>query len=506
MAVRVVGYLRISSAEQVEGLSPETQRRALVRAGAVEIFEDLGISGFKDVRRAGFEALLEAINAGTVRTVVCNTYSRLSRNAKDSARLDDALLAAGAKVLDLGTGQHYEPADLTPELLALLARQESRSKSKRQHQAFNELRAAGKSVSPRAPWGLRLPTRASKLRGEDPTDAVERVITRDPVTFPLARRVVEHYLESGCEARSLLTWAQDNADCPFQASSSLRNWLDHPIVKEHVLRPGEAQQIASIKRRHTNGWRRGAHGEPSPYRGLVVCARCGNPMAAANRRQAMRCALDRCSNGKQVRLELVTWAASYALCKASKIASERLLDALEEKEPSAESKALQGQVDALEAAIKAAPVLEASLRGQIDGLLRQQASLDSKDLSQWRTLEAEWLQDLRPDEWLWIPDDLKPRVYRLLLRSISVDDGRVIGVQLRDGTKGLLPDVWPLINNRGVNWGPIYLCKKDPYTEVRKKNIELLNWRGLLEFKDLYVDQDQDSPPFWLKEKSKALV
>ena len=91
-----VGYLQISSEDQAEGLSPEIQRRALIAAGAEEIFEDLGLSGYSGRRRPGFEALMEAVIAGRVSQVICNTYSRLSRNAKDSARLDDALMAAEA--------------------------------------------------------------------------------------------------------------------------------------------------------------------------------------------------------------------------------------------------------------------------------------------------------------------------------------------------------------------------------------------------------------------------
>lgn len=146
-----VGYLRISSEDQAKGLSPEIQRQVLINAGAQHVFEDLGLSGYFGKRRPGFEALMEAVAAGQVGQVVWNTYSRLSRNAKDSARLDDALLAAGATVLDLGTGQTYEPQELTPELLA---RQESRQKSKRIRQTYQSFKDAGLSHSAKAPGEL----------------------------------------------------------------------------------------------------------------------------------------------------------------------------------------------------------------------------------------------------------------------------------------------------------------------------------------------------------------
>lgn len=504
--MRVVGYLRISSTDQVEGLSPETQRKALEKAGCVEIYEDLGVSGFKaNVRRKGFEELLEAIGAGTVKMVVVNTYSRLSRNSTDSARLDDALQGAGATVLDLATGQELEPAELTPELLALFARQESRLKSKRQHQVFNEFRAAGKSLSSKAPWGLRLPTRASKLRGDDDPNAEERVIIRDTATYQLARELVQHYLKTGCSTADLLRWAMDHG-APFTARSGLNHWFTHPLVEQHILLPGEAQQIAAIKKRHTNGWKRGQHGLPSPLRGLVVCNRCGKPMASANRRQALRCALDSCSNNRQVRIELVKWAAGFALCKASRVASKRLLDSLERKEPTAEEQALQVQIDALEAAITRAPDLERLQRPLINQLIKQQSLLEGRELSHWRALSNEFLRDLLPMHWMSIPEDLMPRVFRTLLRAIRVDDGQVVGVELLDGTRGELPDKWPLINNRGVDWLPAFGLSeasgdRSVIDRIMSKDIDVLNWRGLIETPMLPVDWC-DEPPFWLGSKS----
>jgi len=506
--MRVVGYLRISSVEQVEGLSPETQRKALKEAGCVEIYEDLGVSGYKaNVRRRGFEELLDAIDRGTVKTVVVNTISRLSRNISDTARLNDALHAVGGTVYDLSTGLDQDPGELTPEILATLARQESRLKSRRQHQVFNEFRAAGKSCSSKAPWGLRLPTRASKLRRDDPPDAQERVIVRDPINFKLARELVQYYLRSSCSIADLLRWSIDHG-APFTARSGLNHWLNHPLVKEHILFPGENQQIAAIKKRYTNGWKRGKQGLPSPFRGLVVCNRCGKPMASANKRQALRCSLDRCGNNKQVRIELVKWAASYALCKASKIASKRLLDSLDTKAPSAEEQALQVQIDALEDAVRRVPDLEPLQRPVINNLIKQQSHLEAEEVSHWRTLSSEFLKDLLPMHWLLIPDDLMPRLFRMLLRAVLVDNGTVTAIEMLDGSKGELPDKWPLINNRGVNWMPAFgisegADERNVLDKIVNENIDVVNWRGLIENPMSPLDWDEaDPPPFWLEPES----
>lgn len=487
-----VGYLRISSEEQADGLSPEVQRQGLLDAGAERIYEDLGVSGFKQVVRPGFEALLKALDADQVDLVIVNTYSRLSRNAKDSARLDDALLAVGAKVHDLNTGQIHEPAELTPELLALMARQESRQKSKRQRQTFEQMRSTGQSVSSKAPWGLRLPTRASIRRGDDPADAKERVVIRDPSTFDSARAVVDHYLKEGCSGAELLRFALREHGAPFKTVMGITKWLTSDLVIEHVLFAGELDQIQKIKKRHQNGWKRAeGKSENHPLRGLVICDECGRLMSSCNERKGMKCTDITCSNSKMTRLELIKWAACGALSSASKTAKSKLLDTVEKRTPSPAEQKLEKEIAGIKKLLNDVPSLSDTLQPQVDELEKRLKQEQQVDLSHWRLLSADWMDALEVWDWYQIPADLKPRVFRATINSIRCRDGRVVGVELKGGDDGVLPDKWPKVSNAGVAWGiqldddgktkPAKLLEgKSPLSE--HPEWEPLNWRGLLEF------------------------
>jgi len=490
------GYLRISAEDQAGGLSPEIQRQALINAGAQQIFEDLGLSGYSGKTRPGFEALLSAITIGQVSQVICNTYSRLSRNAKDSARLDDALLAVEATVLDLGTGQTYEPRELTPELLALLARQESRAKSKRMNQTYQAFKDAGLSHSARAPFGIRIPTRASKQRGDDPPEAEERVPIRDPETYPLARQLVDHYLATGINASELVRWGQERG-YPFTSGHGVHKWFAHPLVVRLVLNAGEPAQLEKIAARHRYGFKRSDQpNESHPLRGLVICSHCDKPMSSANRRSALRCTNRSCENNRQVRTELISWAISAALSKATETAPRKLLEATQGRQATPQEIELQSQQKALEKAVKSAPALEATLRPQIEALDRQLAELQSTDLSHWQTLAQEWIRGRDTWDWYQIPAELKPRIYRALIRSVHCDEGRPLRVTLADGTVGQPPDDWPDITNAGVTYGVEFLPDgRTRRAPLRDDGPDRLGWHRLLMRGDAleeFADRDHE--------------
>lgn len=477
-----VGYLRISSEDQAEGLSPEIQRAALLAAGAEQIFEDLGRSGFKNITRAGFEDLLKAIEAGKVTQVITNTYSRLSRNAKDSARLDEALLAAGATVLDLGTGQEYEPAELTPELLALLARQESRAKSKRLKQTFQSFRDAGLSPSHRAPWGIRIPTRASKQRGDDPPDAVERVPIRDDSVYGKARAMVDHYLKTGCSHAELFRYCLAN-DIPLRSTNTICKWLRQPMVERLVLNAGEPAQIEKIAARHKNGFKRSEGRTESHWmRGLVLCDRCGKPMGSANKRQALKCMHQTCPNTKQVRTEMISWAISAALSKATETAPQKLIEVTKGRQATQQELDLQKQQKDIEQLLKKQPTLGAVLEPQVEAIEKQLRDLASVDLSFQQTMALDWLKDRSTVDWYLIPLALKPRIYRALIKSVSCDEGMPVKVILADGTLGEPPEDWlKITNNLGVIYGTQLLPdgteKPAPLSDDTE---DLLGWERLI--------------------------
>lgn len=480
-----VGYLRISDADQVQGLSPEIQRKALREAGAEWILEDLGRSGFKGARPA-FEELLRDIESGKVSQVICNTYSRLSRNANDSARLDEALALAGASVLDLGTGQELFPKELTPELLALLARHESHQKSKRQHQTNSRFRAEGKLVSSKAPWGLRIPTRASKRRGEDPPDAVERQPVVDPDAYKQARLLIEHYLKSSETTRALWQWAVDNEhiNMPIGTPHGLHKWFHHPLVRTHILRPGEYQQICLIQKSYRTTGNRGRSAGPNWHRALVFCNQCKKPLCAANKRRALRCNNPRCPNTSQIRLETLYWAASYAFSKASEYAPQKLIELQNRHLPGPEEREIYVSINTLEDAIKASPKLKSQLEPMIIECQQRLEGLRDKDISHWEIFSLSWLKGLAPLEWYWMPNDLKPSVYRQLLKGIFCDGQDVELILFKDDSEGVLPPAGDkiVINNSGAFYPPDYR-EAAGFNAIDPEywGDDIMNWREMLD-------------------------
>ena len=388
------GYLRISDRGQAENVTIDVQRAALIKAGAEKIFEDLGLSAYKeDVERPGFEALIEWVDQGKVSVLIVNSLDRLSRSEWNTARIYRSLRQAGAKILNLQVGREEEPGELGQDLFAAVARDESRRKSRRIKQTIQAFKDAGVSHSAKAPWGVRIPTRASKQRGDDPPEADERIPIRDPETYSIARELVDYYLATGCSAAALIRWGGDR--CPFTSGHGLRKWFGHPLVVRLVLNAGEPAQIAKIAARHRYGWKPATRPREShPLRGLVFCDRCGNQMGSANQRSALRCTRRSCSNNLQVRGELISWAISGSLSKATETAPRRLLEATQGRQAMPHEIELQSQQQALEKAIKSAPALEVTLRPQIEALGRQLGELQLTDLSQLQVLSQKWIRGL----------------------------------------------------------------------------------------------------------------
>lgn len=125
------------------------------RVAATMTDNDLSAAGKK--KRPGFEAVLEAIQAGTVQVVIAWDMSRLTRNRRDTLRLLEAGEKAGIVLafvrgsdLDLST-----PAGrLTADILSGVARHEIDQKSDRQKRAVSQAAAAGKWVGGRRPFGF----------------------------------------------------------------------------------------------------------------------------------------------------------------------------------------------------------------------------------------------------------------------------------------------------------------------------------------------------------------
>lgn len=107
MAMRkVVGYVRVSTAEQVEGFGLDVQRSAIERfckakrLGLVDILTDEGQSGSNGLDwRVGLAEALALVERGEVKGIVVYRLDRLARDLLLQETLMARMRSAGAKVL-----------------------------------------------------------------------------------------------------------------------------------------------------------------------------------------------------------------------------------------------------------------------------------------------------------------------------------------------------------------------------------------------------------------------
>lgn len=104
---KVVGYVRVSSASQVENTSLDVQKtriRAYCEALDLDlicIVEDAGISA-KSLHRAGLQRVLAMLDAGEVEGVVITKLDRLTRSVRDLGALVETYFSGRCSLLSVG--------------------------------------------------------------------------------------------------------------------------------------------------------------------------------------------------------------------------------------------------------------------------------------------------------------------------------------------------------------------------------------------------------------------
>ncbi|MEI8280911.1 MAG: recombinase family protein [Armatimonadota bacterium] len=93
--VRVIGYIRVSTADQANsGLGLESQRQKIAADCArrgwelLTIIEDAGASG-KGIARKGLQEALDALKGGNAEVLMSAKLDRLSRSVKDVCQIGD---------------------------------------------------------------------------------------------------------------------------------------------------------------------------------------------------------------------------------------------------------------------------------------------------------------------------------------------------------------------------------------------------------------------------------
>lgn len=171
-ATRVVGYIRVSSEDQVrDGVSLEAQEARIVAFcqakgwQLVRVVRDEGKSA-KDVKRQGLQDILAALSKksrGWDGLVVAK-LDRLTRSVRDLGNLTDAFKRAHVGLTSIQ--ENVDTAGASDELffnlVASVSQWERRAVGERTEGAMAHLRSQGRRVSRHAPFGHRFKNTGKK--------------------------------------------------------------------------------------------------------------------------------------------------------------------------------------------------------------------------------------------------------------------------------------------------------------------------------------------------------
>jgi len=145
--MRVIGYLRVSTASQEHGI--DAQRAAIAgeasrKGWQVQFIEDAGRSG-KSIERPGIQAALEALARGEAEALVVSKLDRLSRSMVDFARLLDLAANRGWSIiaLDLNLDTSTPTGKLVASVMAAVAQWERETIGLRTREGLAAARAKG---------------------------------------------------------------------------------------------------------------------------------------------------------------------------------------------------------------------------------------------------------------------------------------------------------------------------------------------------------------------------
>lgn len=292
----VLGYARLSTADQARGLTLEQQVSRLREAGAEEVLIDL-LSG-TSTARPKYRELLRRVEAGEVATVICTRWDRLSRSAAETCRLVDLFAADGAPELQLLD----DPLDLTTiggrlqlRLLGAVAQAEverlrERSAAGKAHRTakglvdvapFGLQQVAGQLQPDRRPFLCELHTKETRTRADLVLEAYGCANVDGSMHAPW-RHLGERYglwLDRGGMGRLLLNPALRGARVG-KRDKSAAVWHDveegaggEPLIPPEDHQRFEARLRGLAARRAAPDKRR-----KHLLAGKVLCGHCGKPM------------------------------------------------------------------------------------------------------------------------------------------------------------------------------------------------------------------------------------
>ena len=160
MAKRVVLYARVSTVEQGEGYSLQTQlescRSYAAERGYVVVAEFTDMHTGTVIDRPGLSELYQLVETGAADVVVVHDIDRLSREFGNQAIIEMEMSKAGLEI-EYALGQYEKTAegDLTKNVKAVIAQYENRQRVERSRRGKRGRAEAGFVLMPagRAPFG-----------------------------------------------------------------------------------------------------------------------------------------------------------------------------------------------------------------------------------------------------------------------------------------------------------------------------------------------------------------
>ncbi|MEW2359212.1 recombinase family protein [Spirillospora sp. NPDC029432] len=207
--VRAAVYVRQSAARASGSeASPATQRDAgraeAERRGAasVEMYEDIGISAFRDVERPDFERMLADCRAGRRNVIIVYYVSRFSRKEiTDAIPIVTELLQLGVTIVSVTEGEFRRGnlMDLIHLIMRLdAAHAESKNKSRAIRDAQAKAREYGGYVGGKPTFGLKLVAETVTMNDGRPLQIQRLAVNEDeaPTVKEAWARIKAHMNES----------------------------------------------------------------------------------------------------------------------------------------------------------------------------------------------------------------------------------------------------------------------------------------------------------------------
>ena len=480
--MRIAGYLRVSTAEQVEGYSLDAQRNAIRKHcedqgyELIGFFADEGISGKHDTvsKRPGFQAALEAIEKGHVDAIAVHKLDRFARNARV---FHESLHRISNRVIFVADGidPNTPVGELMAGIMAQFSQFFSRNLATEVKKGLDERRKEGLYNGGPLPFGTTKDSKAKERRKALP------VPDTTPVLCSISQRrdwsrygALIYIFEQTVLGKSAVRIANDLRSIGFELSAP---GVRHIILNRFYI--GEIPMGHKRSSPYAHLWAQGAHEpliDPALFEaanhaatnlpclqrvnsvrrgaqtwalsGLLVCSRCRGPMHVKNHRDGTRVECynrydkQRCDQPsfKQAKLEpqVVEVVKGYAVPEAVVLQLESLAREQTESDPQDELRKLKLQRHRLDDLYVDGLISKERFLERAERIERQLSGLEVTTGTQSEAVEiGKLLRDL-PVMYEAANQKQRNELLHLIFEGFMVDDYTVVAVKPRPKVGALL--------------------------------------------------------------------